>query len=178
MSSDNNQTALVRRAKKGDADAFGALYTTLATDLYRFALYQTGDPTRAEDAVSDAVLSAFEHIAQLHKAQSFRAWMFSILRNCCREQQKEKAAALQRLPLETQEAVLTVAPPAAEGMDLCAALQALNDVDREIVLLSYVGGYTSAEIGELLQFKAGAVRVRLSRARTTLQDMLSTEVPS
>ena len=178
MSSDNHQTALVRRAKRGDADAFGELYAAVALDLYRFALYQTGEPTRAEDAVSDAILSAFEHIAQLKKAQAFRAWIFSILRNCCHVQQKEKAAALQRLPLETQEDVLTAPAPGTDALDLRAALQTIGDVDREIVLLSCVGGYSSDEIGELLQLRAGTVRTRLSRAKAKLRESLSTEVPT
>ena len=175
MSSVKKETTLVRLAKHGDADAFGELYAGIALDLYRFALYQTGDPVRAQDAVSDAVLLAFEHMVQLKNADAFRAWMFSILKNCCRDQQKEKAAAMQNLSLEVLNAEPAAATDVADGMDLRAALQTLGDVDREIVLLSYVGGYNSSEIGEMMHFKAGAVRTRLARAREKLKNLLSTE---
>ena len=53
---------LVTTAKNGDADAFGELYALYARDLYRFALYYTGSPTLAQDAVGDAVLSIIVRI--------------------------------------------------------------------------------------------------------------------
>ena len=174
MSSDNN--TLVRLAQKGDAEAFGELYARIALDLYRFALYQTGNPVRAEDAVSDAVLAAFQNVGQLKKAQAFRSWMFSILCNTCRAQQKEKALSLRRLPLESQENSLAAPPPEEDALDLHAALRRLADDERELLLLTYVGGYNSTQLGELLHCKAGTVRARLLRTREKLQKMLSTEV--
>ena len=54
----------VQQAKKGDSHAFARLYEIYYKDLYHFALYYTKDSITAEDAVSSAVLKAFE---QLHK---------------------------------------------------------------------------------------------------------------
>ena len=164
---------LVRSAQKGDAEAFGALYEKCAKDLYRFALYQTGSDTRAEDAVSDAVLRAFENIRRLEKAESFRAWMFSILRNCCREQQKEKYLALQTVELTEQEEHLGAEPDFAGNAALKAALRELDEGERELVLLSVLGGYNSKELAAMTGAKPATVRSRLARAKARLQSRIA-----
>ena len=53
---------LVRRAKRGDVDAFAELYAGIYKDMYRFALYTLRNTSDAEDAVSDAVTDAFASI--------------------------------------------------------------------------------------------------------------------
>ena len=55
----NTKLQLVRRAKKGDAEAFADLYREIYQNLYRFALYMLGNPADAEDVVSDAVTDAW-----------------------------------------------------------------------------------------------------------------------
>ncbi len=171
MSSDNQ--SLVRKARSGSAEAFGELYAGIAADLYRFAVYQTSNPTLAEDAVSECVLQAFQNIAQLKNAARFRSWMFSILLNCCRKQQKEKALALHRVPADDIDVAAPQTLPTDEALDLRAALQTLDEAEREILLLSVVGGYSSKEIGTMLSMRAGAVRTRLSRTRAKLMEAIS-----
>lgn len=75
------QEELIRRAKRGDVKAFSRLYAQIYKELYRFALYMTKHPQDAEDAVSEAVISAFENMCSLRKEESFRSWMFTILHN-------------------------------------------------------------------------------------------------
>ena len=64
------QTELVGRAKHGDAKAFSRLYAQIYKELYRFALYMTKHPQDAEDAVSEAVIAAFENMRTLKKEES------------------------------------------------------------------------------------------------------------
>ena len=60
-----NDMKLVRRAKRGDVDAFAELYAGIYKDMYRFALYTLRNTSDAEDAVSDAVTDAFASIRKL-----------------------------------------------------------------------------------------------------------------
>lgn len=53
---------LIKKAKKGDVEAFGELYTTVYKKLYRFALYILKNPQDAEDVVSEAVTDAFNGV--------------------------------------------------------------------------------------------------------------------
>ena len=57
MSTDN--TVLIERSKDGDCSAFSELYSQYANEIYRFALYMTGNKEDAEDAVQEALISAW-----------------------------------------------------------------------------------------------------------------------
>ena len=167
-----NQKTLVYRAQAGDADAFGELYAALRQDLYRFAYYQLSSPHSAEDAVSDCVLLAFQKIRQLKKAQSVRSWFFTILLNCCRDKQREKALQTQMVDIEDCCRLLPQESDLASHAALHVALRQLPDADRELLLLSVLFGYSSKELAEMTGSKSGTVRSRLSRTKDTLRAML------
>ena len=80
---------LVKRAKRGDADAFGELYGQIYRKLYAFALYTLGREQDAEDAVSEAVTDAFATIGLLKKEESFAGWIYRIVANKCRQKMRE-----------------------------------------------------------------------------------------
>ena len=81
-----------------DAIAFKELYKTVYQDLYRFALCMMHHPQDAEDAVSEAVLSAYENIHKLRKEEAFRSWIFQILANVCRRKLKSRERKIMLLP--------------------------------------------------------------------------------
>ena len=68
-----NDMKLVRRAKRGDVDAFAELYAGIYKDMYRFALYTLRNTSDAEDAVSDAVTDAFASIRKLRSEEAFKS---------------------------------------------------------------------------------------------------------
>ena len=74
----------------GKMERFMELYQTVYRDLYRLAYYYMGNAQDAEDAVQDAVLSAYEHFHQLKKETSFRSWIFCILVNHCKKSLKKR----------------------------------------------------------------------------------------
>ena len=164
---------LVSTAKNGDADAFGELYALFARDMYRFALYYTGSPTLAQDAVSEAVLSAFENLSSLRKNDSFKQWLFKILLNCCKKMQKEKALATRLVSLGD----LTETPAQEHDMSvkvgIMHAMLELSEAERETVLLSFVSGYTSREISKITGEKDTTIRSRLSRSAAKLRKHLT-----
>ena len=144
---------LVSKAKNGDADAFGELYKLYARDMYRFALYYTGSPTLAQDAVSDAVLSAFENLPALRKNESFKQWQFKILLNCCKTPSCENDMSVK--------------------VGILHAMLELSEEERETVLLAFVSGYTSREISKMTGEKDTTIRSRLSRAAAKLRKHLT-----
>ncbi|MCI6771898.1 MAG: RNA polymerase sigma factor [Oscillospiraceae bacterium] len=164
---------LVTTAKNGDADAFGELYALYARDLYRFALYYTGSPTLAQDAVGDAVLSAFENLPTLRQNDRFKPWLFKILLNQCKKTQKEKAFAARLVSLND----LTETPAEEHDMNvkvgILHAMLELSEEERETVLLSFVSGYTSREISRMTGEKDTTIRSRLSRAAAKLRKHLT-----
>lgn len=95
----------IRKARKGDAHAFAGLYGRIYQDLYRFALGMMKHPQDAEDAVSEAVLSAFRYMSTLKQEEAFGSWMFRILSNVCKkhllELQKQRNCIVHMEGMET-----------------------------------------------------------------------------
>jgi RNA polymerase sigma-70 factor (ECF subfamily) len=60
---------------------------------------------------------------------------------------------------------------------LLDALARLDDTDRRVVVLSLVGGFSATEVGHIIDASAGAVRVRLHRARKRLRVALGADAP-
>lgn len=171
MSSDFIEN-LVVQTQNGNADAFGELYSVYAKDMYRFALYYTGSPFLAEDAVSDAALAAFRNIGRLKKKSAFRPWLFTILFNCCKKQQKEKALSLQKTELSFANDIPEGADRTIEKLAVKTAIAALEEDEREILLLSFIAGYSSGEIGKMLSMKSSSVRSKKNRTVAKLREMM------
>lgn len=165
---------LVKKAKNGSAEAFGELYEKYSGEMYAFACYYLGDKYRAEDAVSDAVCSAFSSLKSLKNPDSFKSWIFKILLRSCQKQLKyiveqRKMKDFSELNVAVQADDIDEKTALKEGLSL------LSDEDRTIVLLSTVGKYTSREIGEILGLLPSTVRSKLSRATDKLYLFLSEE---
>ena len=73
-----NEHLLIKKAKKGDVEAFGELYTTVYKKLYRFAFYILKNQQDAEDVVSEAVTDAFTGIRKLKREEAFSNWRILI----------------------------------------------------------------------------------------------------
>lgn len=143
----------IRRVKK---TAFGVAYLILKN---------TSD---CEDAMSAAILKAYEYRGNLKKRDSFRAWFLRILRN-------EAYTVLRgrRKVFETDE--IPEQPFAffepAQTLDLRAAIQKLS-ADQRNVLYLREQGYSLDEIAHVMQVPVGTVKSRISRAKDTLRTLL------
>ncbi len=163
---------LVNKAKKGDTEAFGALYEMYATELYRFAVYYLNSPTAAQDAVQDTVLEAFKGIPKLKSPDKFKAWLFRIHSNVCKQHLRSVYISSDTVSLENYLSPADDAPPLSLALEVNGALNALDKDDREIVLLSVVCGCTGKEIAEMLDCPQGTVRSKLSRSLEKLRLIL------
>jgi RNA polymerase sigma-70 factor, ECF subfamily len=134
----------------------------------------------AEDVAQEAFVRAFEKLATLRKPESFFAWLLGIayrvmLERAARE--RTERGALARLAAETRRASETDGFCAGDAA-LEAALAALPDQYREVILLRFYGDCSCAEVAERLGIPLGTVTKRLSRAYDTLRNTLASPPPS
>lgn len=162
------EQALIRKAKKGDVKAFSELYARIYKELYKFAYYMMRQPEDAEDAVSDTVTAAFENIGKLKQDEAFRGWMFTILANQCK-----KRLCRREYREELSENLAAEENDLARTQDVREAFLALDAQERLIVGWSVLGGYSSDEIGRVLEMNAATVRSRKSRALAKMRKMLA-----
>ncbi len=165
---------LVTLAKSGDADAFGELYELYYKEMIYYARCVTGSEALAEDAVSDAVLSAYKQIGSLKKNEAFKGWLFKILCASCKRQYTENQhkKTLVWLDGETGEEESSGAVDTDLSIDLKSALSILSREEREIVLLATVEKYKSHEIADMLGCRAVTVRSKHKRALKKMRDFL------
>ena len=121
-----------------------------------------------EDAMSAAIVKAYEHRNALLKRGSFRAWFLRILRN-------EAYTILRgrRKVFETDEIPETPEPfpDADRSLDLRTALMRLSEDQRNVLYLQEEG-YSMEEIASVLNVPVGTVKSRISRAKETLRSYL------
>ena len=127
-----------------------------------------GNSADSEDAMSAAILRAFENRGKLRKRDSFRAWFLQILRHEAYDllKKRRRLTPVEELPEEA-------APEGDDAgrLDLRQALGELTDTQRTALLLQQEG-YDMAEIGQILDVPVGTVKSRISRAKQTLRTLL------
>lgn len=151
--------------------------------LYAVAVRLTRNPAAAEDLVQDTYLKAFRFSGRFQPGTNLKAWLFSILYNTFRNDQR----GARRNPVDVDSAIVeravdgftgTEAPDAGllrRSMDpaLRDALAALPDIFRQAVWLRDVEELSYAEIAEVLDVPVGTVMSRISRGRRQLFEQLS-----
>ena len=166
---------LAEAAKAGSKESFCELYGKYKDKLYRYALYRLGDPSDAEDAVSECVLAAWKGLPGLRKPEAFGSWMFRILHACCVSRINDSVKFRENMHQVYEEGRRgsggTV--PASLSVELTEALSQLSDEERTVVLLSVLGDLTSREISEITALTPGAVRSKLSRSLAKMREYLS-----
>lgn len=165
-------SSLVELAKKGDADAFAALYEQVADDLYRVALYTLGNTHDAQDAVSETFAEAYKGLSSLRENGAFKAWMMRILSVRCKRKIKQYVRERgtvdvdEMLDLSDQKATMDTA---VERADILSALSAISPEERQIVLLAVLQGYTTREVAKIVGAPHGTVSSKLHRALKKLR---------
>ena len=169
---------LVTLAKNGDADAFGELYEIYYKEMYRYACCVTGSAELAQDAVSDAVLSAFRQIGSLKKAEAFKGWLFRILCASCKRAYTENRHKSALVYLDDENSADSEPEKTYDldlSLDLQRALDSLSEEEKEIVLLSVICNCKSHEIAKITGHPASTVRSKLKRALKKMKDCITAE---
>ena len=136
-------------------------------DLYMLAFAILKNETDAEDAVSNAILKAYEHRKQISIFHKFKPWMLTITRN---EALKIKRKQLYLPGNEVVEALLK--PVMAKYDELWDVLQQLKEEYRLVIVLFYYDELLIRDISDVLEIPAGTVKSRLNRGRAKLRTML------
>lgn len=145
--------------------------------LYRFGWRLTGSAADAEDAVQEAFLGLLRPgCAYDTERCGIRPYLFGAVRNQClkRLRRREKTGALDAAEGRTPESELL----RGEVSDaVAAAIAALPETQREVLILAHYEQLSLAEIAEITDLEVGAVKSRLQRARATLREALAEYAP-
>jgi RNA polymerase sigma-70 factor (ECF subfamily) len=179
---------LVHAAKNGDVSAFEQLVGRYDRKLLRIAQHVTHNREDAQDAVQEAFLKAFQHLAQFREDSQFSTWLIRITVNQSlmklRKQRSVREVSLDEdfqtdgdiLPIE----VADWAPNpeeryrTSELRDILAKmLEDLQPILRTVFVLRDIEGLSIVQTAEVLDLSHTAVKARLWRARLQLRERLN-----
>ena len=87
-------SALVARARRGEQDAYTALYEATSQEVYRTVRAMVRSEDQALDIQQDVYVQAFTHLDQLEEPSKFRVWLRSITVNCARSELRKQTPLL------------------------------------------------------------------------------------
>lgn len=168
----------VRLVLSGQRAAFGVLVERYEAMMQAVAYAQTGNHTDAEDAVQNAFIKAFTSLSTLRDTRRLGPWLASITRNEAKQIQRRAAIAANALAQNGAHDIASGSD--AEEHDMHELLRrnvmALEESQREVLLMHYFAERSTAEIAEDLGISRDAVKKRLERARAALGERIAAEV--
>lgn len=181
---------LVRRARKGDQDAFAELVRLYQRPIYNLAFRMTGNPEDAEELTQNAFLNAWRGLERFQEEASFFTWLYRLATNACIDflrHEKRRYAVLQTVSLDDEERQVAALLPDYRNAPeeralqrdlqetLTRAMHSLSHEHREILMQREIDGLSYQEIAELLNLELGTVKSRIARARLALRRILEEE---
>lgn len=153
--------------------------------LYRVAYHLTKTKHDAEDLVQDTYLRAIINYGKFEPGTNLKAWLTKILYNLFvnRYHHDKKIAAFERHPTDTETSWLDKVEGNAPGPEaeflqmelkdkLKEALDSLSEEFAAPIVLVDIGGFSYAEVAEIISCPIGTVRSRLFRGRNSLASKL------
>ena len=177
----NNDAQLIQRVLEGDDTAFSVLVRKYQKSVHALAWRKIGDFHIAEDITQETFLQAYQKLPTLKKPQRFASWLYVIAANYCKMWLRKKHLSTQ--PLENTSSAqlekVTYSGYVIEENERTTAeaqrevvkklLAKLQESDRTVITLYYLGGMNYEQISEFLGVSVSAIKSRLHRARQRLK---------
>jgi RNA polymerase sigma-70 factor (ECF subfamily) len=150
-------------------DEFSGLYRKYAPDVFRFALYLSGDRSQAEDITSETFVRAWTSPEPVKQA-TVKGYLFTIARNLFLQglRRKSRQVELGREMADPRASPYDQAERKEDVRAVLAGLQELPEIDRAALLMRALDGLPYEEISRSLGISLASAKVKVHRARLAL----------
>ncbi len=167
------EAVLVRKARKGDHDAFAQLYRAHAKAIHALAFRLTGNAAAAEDITQDTFLKMLGFLSGLRSDAPLRPWLKKVAANAAIDRLRRE----QRFsPQQDDEAWPDHHADAAGNLELQGMLRRLTPLARTVVWLHEMEGWSHPELAERFKRSPSWSKSIVARALSSLRDDLETGV--
>jgi RNA polymerase sigma-70 factor (ECF subfamily) len=170
--------ALLNLIARGDKSAMQTLYCRHRLSIYRFSLRLTGDPTTAEDIVSDVFLNVWRCANEFKARSQVSTWLLAIARNLSFSSWRRRVTE-EPIPGTIEHIEDTSDDPevALSGIErraiLAHCLRQLSAAHREVIDLVYYHEKSVSEVSEIVGIPKATVKTRMHYARKEIADLLA-----
>lgn len=163
----------VKRAKRGDKEAFCNLIRLNKVAVYRVAKAILNKEEDIEDAVSESILKAYKNIQTLKDEAFFKTWLIRIVINESNNLYKKRA---KEIAVDKEHFKDIQVNDNYKDLSLYNAINSLDDDLRITTILFYFEDMKYKDIAKLLNVREGTIKSRLSRAKEKLYNILKGEL--
>jgi RNA polymerase sigma-70 factor (ECF subfamily) len=176
--------ALLARCQAGDDHAVAELVEAYRPALFRLALSILDDPAEADEATQDVFVRALAALSRYRGEAAFTTWLYAIAVNLCRGRLRQRGTRARLRQALAALLPFAAHPPAPEAYAIAAegqvavgaALAALPEPQRLVVVLRYYHDLRQTEIAQVLGVSERTVHNRLRAAHEHLRGRLRAEV--
>ena len=176
---------LLRRAQRGDPDAFGQLMEPMEQLVWRVCWHYTGDREASSDCAQDAMIRIWRGLESYRGDCAFESWVYRIAANCSmdwlRKKKRDRSVSMEPMkeqgfdPADTSPGTEDQVIAKDERRRLREAIALLPEDQREALVLTQLERVPYEEAARMLDTTEGTVKSRVNRAKAKLREILSSE---
>ena len=163
---------LIKRAQKGDKEAFTEIILSIRNELYKVAKTRIINENDIDDIIQETMIEVYKSIKQLRDLKKLKMWVIKILINKCNKFYKRKSK--KDISLEETNINNIIARNNNEDiendMNFYSLIRNLKYDERIVILLYYMEGYSVEEISEMIKMNKNTVKTNLYRARQKIKN--------
>jgi len=172
---------IVDQAVRGDTVAFGKIYDACYDRIYRHIYYRTGSTEDAQDLTQEVFTRAWKALPRYRKTGTpLIGWLMRIAHNAVVDHyrsKKEYSYLDNEIVFEKVESSPeNIVEAVYDQQKIRKAILTLPEAYQQVILMSFIEGFSYAEIAGTLDKKEGAVRVIVHRALKKLKALLEKEM--
>ncbi len=176
---------LLRRAQRGEPEAFEQLIGPLEQLIWRICWHYTGNREAAEDCGQETMIRIWRNLDSYRGDCALESWVYRIAANCCmdflRKKKRDKSESVEPLreqgfdPADPSPGTEEQVVAEDEHRRLREAITQLPEEQREALILTQLQKVPYEEAALLLNVSEGTIKSRVNRAKARLKEILSEE---
>ena len=176
---------LLRKAQRGDPEAFGRLMEPLEQLVWRVCWHYTGDREASSDCGQEAMIRIWRALDSYRGDCAFESWVYRIAANCCmdwlRKKKRDRSVSMEPMrdqgfdPADTSPGTEAQVIAKDERRRLREAIALLPEDQREALVLTQLERVSYEEAAQMLDVSEGTVKSRVNRAKARLKEILTPE---
>ena len=158
---------------QGKLDAVSVIYKYMQRQIFATAYSLLCDFSLAEDATQDTFVKIIERASFYKVGTSAKAWMLTVARNVALDMLRHRKFEMPDENIDVDVSERFDEHSVVLSLEVKAALDSLDEDDRQIVTLKAYSGLRHSEIAQIMGITTEAAKKKYQRAIAKMKEMLN-----